>query len=209
VITTCPDRPETIRIILFDLGGVLVEWNGTEELSTLAGLDFSREDAARFWLHSPAVRKFESGLCNPEEFGRQAVAELQLGITPDEWLSLFVSWDRGPLPGAVELLTELSATHELGCLSNNNQLHWSRICEKHEFGRFFRRQYLSHEIGLCKPDPRIFEFVLDDLGLPPGTVFYLDDSPEIVKSALELGIQAVRAKGVEEVRGVLTREGLL
>ncbi|MGW8181165.1 MAG: HAD family hydrolase, partial [bacterium] len=150
------DTDEAVQIILFDLGGVLVEWNGTEELVRLMGERFSREDAFRFWLHSPAVLSFESGLCTPEEFSQLVVAELSLEIEPAEWLSRFISWDRGPVPGATDLLVDLGARHTLGCLSNNNELHWRQIRDDWGFGEFFRYQYLSHEIGMMKPDPGIF-----------------------------------------------------
>jgi putative hydrolase of the HAD superfamily len=197
-----------IEIILFDLGGVLVEWNGTEELMKLVGQDCSRNMAERFWIHSPAVRRFESGLCTAREFGQEAVAELDLDLEPEEWLRLFLSWDRGPLPGAIELLTAVGKSHVLGCLSNNNELHWGRVRDKHRFDQLFQHHYLSHEIGLCKPDPRIFQYVLNDLGRAPETVLYMDDSAEIVSTAQQLGFRAFRTRGINEVRQALVREGL-
>jgi putative hydrolase of the HAD superfamily len=197
---------DVVGIILFDLGGVLVEWNGSEELPKLVGGSFSKEDATQFWLHSSAVRRFESGLSTAEEFGEEAVAELHLDILPQEWLRLFISWDRGPLVGAKELLAELSVHHELGCLSNNNELHWNRVCDLHRFDQFFGCQYLSHEIGLCKPDPALFQYVLADLQLSPSTVLYLDDNREIVEAAKELGIRAFQARGIDEARAVLRSE---
>jgi putative hydrolase of the HAD superfamily len=199
---------EPVRIVLFDLGGVLVDWDGTKELRKLAGMG-SEADASRFWLHSPAVRKFESGQCSAEQFGFACVRELGLAIGPDKWLELFVSWDRGPYPGAIDLLGELGSCFDLGCLSNNNDLHWKRVCDFHGFGTLFDHKYLSHEIGMCKPDPRIFQYVLKDLGLPASAIFYLDDSLECVETALQHGIRAVLARGLEEVRQALSRAQLL
>lgn len=203
------DATQAPQIILFDLGGVLVEWNGTKELVRLVGDRMSSQDAFNFWLYSPAVLSFECGLCTPEEFSRQAVAELDLEMEPEEWLELFISWDRGPVPGATELLAELGACYPLGCLSNNNELHWGKLRDRYGLGQLFSRQYLSHEIGLCKPDPRLFQYVLNDLNLPPETVLYLDDSSEIVATAQTFGIRAVQARGIEEVRNVLSREKLI
>ena len=196
-------------IVLFDLGGVLVHWDGANGLRELLGEKFSPEDARKFWLESPSVRSFESGRSTPDEFARKAVEELNLSMSPDEWFRQFFSWDRGPFPGSLELLSRLDSQCELGCLSNNNELHWNQIRDHWGFGRFFRYQYLSHEIGMVKPDPGIFEYVLRDLGVPPERILYLDDNPECVEAALKFNLRAAKAQGLGEVRQVLSNEGLL
>ena len=50
-----------IRAILFDLGGVLVDWDGTTPLVEFTQGRLSREGARRFWLESPQVRRLETG----------------------------------------------------------------------------------------------------------------------------------------------------
>ncbi|GAB4254299.1 MAG: hypothetical protein Kow00109_29760 [Acidobacteriota bacterium] len=200
---------EKIRCVLFDLGGVLVEWVGTPALVDLTGGRLSEEEARRFWLESPWVVRFERGQCTPEQFARGAVAELGLSMSPQEFLERFKTWDRGPLPGAWELLDELRGRYLLGCLSNNNALHWDIIRNDFDFGRRFDRCYLSHEIGLAKPDPGIFEYALQDLGLPGHQVFYLDDNPECVEAARRVGLEAELARGVPEARRRLQEAGLL
>lgn len=196
------------EIVLFDLGGVLVNWDGARALKELLGDRFSPEAARRFWLESPAVRGFESGRATPEEFSRKAVEELKLSMSPDEWFREFFSWDRGPFPGAKQLLVSLKSECELGCLSNNNELHWRQIRDDWGFGEFFRYQYLSHEIGMMKPDPGIFEYVARDIKEPAERILYLDDNPECVEAALKVGFRAARAVGMIEVRQVLSRAGL-
>lgn len=197
------------EIVLFDLGGVLINWDGANGLTGLLGERLSPEAGRRFWLESPAVRDFESGRINASEFARRAIEELRLDMDPEEWFRQFFSWDRGPFPGSKGLLKSLDSRCELGCLSNNNELHWSQIRDKWGFGSFFRYQYLSHEIGMMKPDPGIFEYVLRDLGRPPERILYLDDSPECVDAALQFGFRAVKVLGLGEVRQVLSRVGLL
>lgn len=198
-----------VKIILFDLGGVLVNWDGNAGLSNLIGDDFSQEDARRFWFLSPAVARFETGQISPEEFARQALSELSLEISTKEWLSHFISWDRGPFPGAAELLEELEAHHQMGCLSNNNELHWNRLCEIYKFGRYLPHQYLSHKIGMFKPDPAIFEYVIHDLDISAASIVYLDDSPENVEAASGTGMRARLARGLDETIRVLKSEHLL
>ena len=203
------DRAGRITCILFDLGGVLVQWDGVPALVEVSRGRLTEEDARRFWLESPSVMRFERGQCGLQEFARGAVKELGLAMDPEEFLARFKTWDRGPLPGAWELLDELRGRYLLGCLSNNNALHWEIIRNDFDFGRRFDRCYLSHELGLTKPEPGIFEYALRDLGLPASRVFYLDDNPECVQTARSLGMYAEPSRGVSEARARLATAGLL
>ncbi|MBI5821800.1 MAG: HAD family phosphatase [Verrucomicrobia bacterium] len=203
-----PAANHTIRVILFDLGGVLVEFDGIAPLITLSGNRLDKEGARRFWLTSPSVRQLETGKCGADEFARSAVAELGLTMAPDAFLRQFVSWDRGPMDGALSLLDALKPRFLLACLSNNNELHWSRLCDETTLPGKFHRCYLSQEIGLMKPDPASFSYVIRDLETAPEHILFFDDNPECVEAAQRLGLHARRARGVEEVKAVLAELGL-
>lgn len=198
----------TIQTILFDLGGVLVEFDGVAPLIALSGGRLDKEGARRFWLMSPAVREFETGRCGAEEFARRALAELGFAMAPEVFLRQFVSWDRGPMEGALDLLDALKPQFLLACLSNNNVLHWNRLREETKLPGKFHRCYLSQEIGLMKPDRESFAYVIRDLGVPPERILFFDDNPECVEAARLLGIHARRARGVGEVKAALAELGL-
>jgi HAD superfamily hydrolase (TIGR01509 family) len=193
--------------VLFDLGGVLVEWDGIEPLVRLSGGALDRDLARRFWLESPSARAFEKGLCRPAEFAAGAVRELGLRLRPEEFLVEFAAWDRGPLPGALDLLEELRPRCRLACLSNNNEIHWGKVIA--EFGRSFSKLFASHETGLIKPDREAFEAAAGDLGVPVGEILFLDDNPECVEAALAAGMRAREVHGVAEARRALEGAGLL
>ncbi|MCK4804567.1 MAG: HAD family phosphatase, partial [Spirochaetes bacterium] len=57
-----------IKVILFDLGGVLVDWDGKGPLVELSGGKLNKEEARRFWLESILVREFETGRLAPDQF---------------------------------------------------------------------------------------------------------------------------------------------
>ena len=197
-----------IPVLLFDLGGVLVEFDGIAPLIALSGNKLDKEGARRFWLTSPAVRKFETGKCSADEFAREALSELGLAMAPDVFMRRFVSWDRGPMDGALSLLDALKPHFLLACLSNNNELHWNRLLEETRLPGKFHRCYLSHEIRLMKPDPESFAHVVRDLGARPEHILFFDDNPECVEAAQALGFQARQTRGVGEVRSVLSELGL-
>lgn len=198
-----------IETLLFDLGGVLVRWDGVEALRSLPGIRLTREQARKFWLDSPSVRRFEKGRSSPEEFAAEAVLELGLSLSPDDFLACFADWDRGLFPGSAQLLERLRPRFHLACLSNNNSVAWPRLRDEHGLSRFFERCYLSHEIGKAKPDREIFEFVLGDLQCAPDRILFFDDNPECVESARAVGLQADIVTGPEEVRRALERRRLL
>lgn len=197
------------EVILFDLGGVLVEWDAIEPLISLCRRPLSREQARRFWLESPWVRAFESGCCGPAQFVAGVVTELDLGCSPEAFLAAFASWDRGPAPGALELLEELSPRFFLACLSNNNEIHWTRLRDEFGMGTRFRRCYISYETGLFKPDPAAFELVCATVGVGAERILFLDDNPECVRAARSLNMAADEAHGVSGARAILAGRGLL
>lgn len=197
------------EVILFDLGGVLVDWDGVEPLVRLSLGALDPEEARQFWICSPAVRRFERGESSPREFAEGVLAEIPLPMSPERFLEEFASWDRGLLPGARELLRDLAANFKVACLSNNNEIHWPRLRDHHGLGGRFDCAYLSHEIRRVKPDVEAFQHVIADLGCAPASILYLDDSPECVSAARRSGMVAFRVSGVEGAREILARLGLL
>lgn len=192
-----------VRFLLFDLGGVLVTWKGIEGLRDLSQGRMSLEESRLFWLNSRWVREIGRGGCSVEEFLHGVTAELDFPLSSEDLMKAFLEWDQGPMPGARELLTELRKKYPLGCLSNNEEVHWNLLKEKYQAEQWFDRCYLSHEIGMIKPDPEIYLHVLDDLGLKPATILFFDDNPECVEGARRAGMQSRLAKGVSDLRSIL------
>ena len=197
-------RAREIDCLLFDLGGVFIEWDGIVPLINLTDGRLTPDQARRFWLESPWVRKFETGRCTPGDFGRGVVDELSLRIEPEAFLAAFYSWDKGPLPGAKELVLALKERYPLACLSNNNVLHWDNPALQ-AFVSPFDPCVVSHQVGLVKPDHAIYELAIRRIGKPARKIVYFDDNPECVDAARDAGLQAYQAKGVDAVRARLAQ----
>ena len=73
----------------------------------------------------------------------------------------------------------------------------------------FHRLYPSHETGLVKPSPEVFEYVVHDIGGSPEQFLFFDDNPECVQNARQTGLNACQVEGVEEVKQVLKELKLL
>lgn len=188
------------RLLLFDLGGVLVDYDPIGPLTQLLPHRDDHHDIVRRWGNRRELRQLETGQCPPREFAAAVVAEFSLRLSPEEFLENFSLWDRGPVPGAIDLLRSLRGKIRLACLSNNNSVHWSRLCEVFGVDREFDATYLSHEIGIMKPDPRAYEYVLARERVTPQETVFVDDNAGNVAAARALGINAYQCVGFGAVR---------
>lgn len=196
------------RVVLFDLGGVVVELGGVEELGALVGE--SREDEVwRRWLHCPWVRRFERGQCSAAEFARGMVESWALPMVPDQFLEAFHRWPRGLLPGARDLLSELEGRVRRACFSNTNAFHIEHQLEAFGLRELFDEHYFSHRIGLVKPDREAYEHVVAGLGCAAEEILFLDDNRINVEGALAVGLDAHRVQGVPAARRLLVERGIL
>jgi HAD superfamily hydrolase (TIGR01509 family) len=193
-------------VVLFDLGGVLVDNTGEQGLSALLPYQLSRQEIWARWLASDAVRRFECGRISPEVFAARFVEEWRLEVGPAAFIESFVTWPKGLFDGASVLVRNLRAQHRVACLSNTNALHWARFPELPEL---FDSSFASNLTGFLKPDPEAFEHVLRELDVRADAVCFFDDLLQNVEAARALGIRAVQVRTFAEVEPALRAEGLL
>jgi 2-haloacid dehalogenase len=196
--------------VVFDLGGVLIDWD-------------PRHLYRKLLADEAAVEEFLATVCTPEwnaeqDRGRpfaEGVAEL-VGRHPVHAAAITAYHERwtemlgGDIAGTVELLAELRDTGvPLYALTNWSAETFGIARERYQFLEWFDGVLVSGEERMIKPEPAIFRLLLDRFGLDPGAAFYVDDSPANVAAAGELGFDAVRFTGPEQLRRDLKARGLL
>jgi FMN phosphatase YigB (HAD superfamily) len=201
-------RSGSIDLVLFDLGGVLIDFGGVGAMKELAGIE-SDDEVWRRWLTCEWVRSFERGQCSQEDFAKGLIRDWRLPVGPEAFLDAFRTWPGGPLPGADTLVRNVQRRVPAGCLSNTNILHW-----QDHFGRWpifdaFDFRFLSFEIGHVKPDRELFDHVAAALPAAPDRVLFLDDNVVNVEGATAAGFIALQVKGVDEARRGLIAMGVL
>jgi FMN phosphatase YigB (HAD superfamily) len=201
-------RDRGVDVVLFDLGGVLVDFGGVEPMKQLSGIT-DDEEIWRRWLSCRWVRDFERGGCTASEFAAGVVADWDLPITPDEFLECFRGWLGGPLRGAAQLVAEVAGVVTVGCLSNTNALHWEEQFSRWAVVSELEHRLFSYELGAVKPDREIYERALARLGAAAHRVVFLDDNQINVDGAAATGLVARRARGVDEARAALEELGVL
>jgi putative hydrolase of the HAD superfamily len=193
-------------VLLFDLGGVLIDFAGFEEMRRLLPEVSDRSEIRDRWIQSESVQLFERGDITPEMFARRLVDEFHLGLSVEEFIREFVSWARGPYPGAASLLNRLRSTHRIACLSNSNELHTPiHRASIHPHVDSF---YFSDGIGLVKPDREIFDHVIRDLAVSPRKIAFFDDTPVNIEAAREVGLTSYLVDGIAALKARLRRLGL-
>jgi putative hydrolase of the HAD superfamily len=196
-------------VLLFDLGGVLVELTGVPTMLAWLGNAMTVDELWRRWLSSPAVRRFEIGRSSLAEFGAALVAEFGLPVAPHEFIDAFARWPRGLYDGVIPLLESLHGSYRLACFSNTNELHWSRLREEMGLGRYLDASFPSHLIGCLKPDRDAFDYVVNKLLCTPDRILFLDDNIVNVEAARAAGMQAHRAQGFPAVVQILGHLGVI
>jgi putative hydrolase of the HAD superfamily len=198
-----------IDTILFDLGGVLIELAGVEQMLAWSPGVPDTAELWRRWLHSPAVRRFETGGSDRDAFAAEIVSEFRLPVGTAEFLDAFTSWPRALYPGATALLDALKPRFRLASVSNTNEIHWRRFRDAWSLDGYFDHNFPSYRVGRLKPDADYFHHVLNALGTHVEHVLFVDDNAINVDAAARLGITARRVEGPDGVRAVLADLALL
>jgi len=198
------------KAAVFDLGGVLIDWD-------------PRYLYRKLLADEAAVEEFLATVCTPawnaeQDRGRpfaEGIAEL-VERYPAHAAAITAYHERWPemlggdLPGTVELLAELRANGvPLYALTNWSGETFGIARERFGFLEWFDGVLVSGEERLVKPDPAIFRLLADRFGLDPRATFYVDDSEANVAAARQLGFDAVRFTGAERLRRDLTARRML
>lgn len=198
-----------VRVVLFDVGGVLVQLNGVATILDWTGNRWDTQELWRIWLHSPAVRAFETGRMDPETFAADLLRELDISIDATHFIESFTAWPTGLYPGALDLIARIPGRYTRALLSNSNVLHWPRVIGDMGLGAVFQHQFSSHLTGKIKPDRAAFEHVVSELRCEAGAVLFLDDNLINVEAARAAGMQAEVAAGIAGAERVLQQAGIL
>ena len=197
------------RTVIFDLGGVYFS-DGTRRAidKIAAGYGVDRQTVAGF-LNGEAGASYRTGRISGDRFWQQAAALWDIRASAAE---LSMTWCESyqPIQGTVRLVEQLrTADHQLLYLSDNTQERVAYLEEKYGFLKNFDDGVFSHLVRCKKPDPMIYEFVLAKALNPAAACVYIDDKPEYLEPAKQLGMGVIAFKSAGQLEVDLKRLGLL
>ncbi len=205
------ESPACLEAVVFDLGGVLIDWNPRHLFRKVFDGD------------ETAMERFLSTVCTPawndhQDRGRpfgEGIALLMnehpgfaepIRAYRSRWIEMLA----GPIPGSVEILSELREHGtRIFALSNWSAETYPEARDHYPFLSWFQEILLSGEVGLAKPDPAIFELARERFGIRPATSLFIDDSLVNVEGARAAGFQATHFRGARSLRRELAAAGLL
>lgn len=176
------------KVLLFDLGGVIVRWTGMEALSQMTGL--KREKIAEKFSGSSVFSDYEIGLCDDETFIQALISEFGLKVSPERAKTLWQEWVGQTYAGTKEALSALRADYTVACLSNTNALHWAWLPRHIVIEDYFDYGFASHLIEAAKPDAISYQICVEKLGVSSSDIWFFDDTLVNVEAAATLGMRA-------------------
>lgn len=200
-----------INTIIFDLGGVLIDWNPQylykklfqneaqmhEFLDTICTGDWNEEqDAGRTLAEGTAVLL--------EKYPEQ---EENIRAFYGRWVEML----KGPIEGTVEVFKSLkdSGKYKIYALTNWSAETYPIAVEKFDFLNWFDGVVVSGTEKMRKPDPAFFQILLDRYGVEASEAVFIDDNFRNIESARKMGVDSIHFKGPEDLKEELQQRGIL
>lgn len=199
-----------IQVVLFDLGNVLVNLGTQEDFAKVFQMEAGSESELwEMWLKSPSVKAFDSGQIPLPVFVERLLSETNRDVDPNSFTENFINWPKGLFEGVIELVQSIPPHFHRAVLSNTNDAHWGRLMDEMQLSGLFHSYFASHQMGLVKPELEVFDYVVNELGVNPEHILFLDDNQVNVDGALTKGIQAEQVKGIASAQEILYTYGVI
>lgn len=190
-----------IDTIIFDLGRVVLDFDHhliTQRLSKIS--EYNEARLFDFVFSSGLEESFDKGKMSPRNFFKEIFKILNVSIDFEGFKLIWNDIFFPPKDGMVKLLNELKEGYRLYLLSNTNILHFEYCRDKYKILEVFEEYILSYELGVRKPDPRIYLEALKRSDSNPDSCIYIDDIKEFTEAATKVGIKGIHFTSVEELQ---------
>jgi len=200
-----------IRLIIFDLGNVVFEINNQNVFKYWAHVtSLPEEFFADHHIPDMIFHQFERGELTPEEFHRVLITSKDVDLSfedfSDGWNAIYGE----AYPEVHNVLQKLSDKVFLVALTNTNELHYKVWMHKYaETLKYFKKLFISSQLGFRKPEFRAFKYVLEECQAKPCETLFFDDVLENITKAHELGIHAVQVSEPSDITTELQRRRLI
>ena len=198
-----------ISAVVFDLGGVLIDWDPRHLYRQLFADDAEMERFLREVCTGSWHLQHDLGADIPESCRRLAAAHPGYRDLIMAWAERGEEMAAGQLDQTVAVLTGLKAAGQrCYALSNMEPDAFAIRRERFAFMAMFDGFVISGLEGVAKPDPRIFAILTDRYRLDPAATVFIDDAPRNVAAARALGFAAVRFESAGQLANDLRALGL-
>lgn len=204
-------QKQKVKTIIFDLGGVLINWD-------------PKRLYRKIFDEEAAMEKFLAEVCtmdwNEQQDAGRLIADAnallidQFPAFKSEIEAYYGRWEEmlgGAIEGTVNILNQLiqQDNHEIYALTNWSAETFPIAQARFDFLQLFKGILVSGVEKLKKPDPKIYQLLLNRYQLEASTSVFIDDSQRNINAALALGIDAIHFTSPEALENALMNRGII
>lgn len=201
-----------IKNIVFDFGGVIADIDRDKAVQAFIKLGLKDAETRLDKYHQTGIfQGLEEGKLSADEFreelGKLCGRSLSVEETRQAWLGFFTGVDLRKL----DYILELGKSYRVYILSNTNPYVMSWACSPEFSSRgksladYCDKLYLSYQIGCTKPESEIFHHMLEDSGMIPSEILFVDDGGANIRMGNELGMHTYRPENGADWREELAQ----
>jgi putative hydrolase of the HAD superfamily len=193
-----------VKNVVFDAGGVLLEWNPPRVVAELyPDPNVQAQIRERIFEH-PDWHEFDRGRISAADAAAHFSRLSGLGTEEVDRLLRITAESLRPIEGTIRLVEDLAAAGvHLYLLSNMPVSTFDIVIRRHAFFAHFRHLVVSGAILLLKPEPAIYKHLVDETGIVPAESVFIDDLTRNVIAARESGLHAIQFTTAEACRAEL------
>ena len=191
-----------IKNLIFDLGNVLYDIDFKQMNVAFASIGIEGMDK-HFTLNKShqLFLDLEMGFVNEQKFYEGVRALVNLPLTNEQiqfaWNALLMGFRKN----SIDWIKQNNSKYNIFLYSNTNQIHHDYFIAEFEnkvanypFVSLFKKPYYSHEMGMRKPDPASFSYILEKEGLVASETLFIDDNEPNILAAASVGLQVLHLK---------------
>lgn len=194
-----------ITTIIFDWGGVLTKGRYTRSILGLIEEEKQVPPSSISEAFDKLIVEINEDRLSFEAFATQVAERCGLDITEQELSSIFRRAIR-PNEAVIERAQALKEQYALVMLSDNDRMTVSNLQRDHaDMMHLFPKKFFSYDLKIKKPDQRVFQHVIKELGVAPSECLFIDDKQKNVDAAIKEGMQALRYQEADQFQEELDR----
>jgi putative hydrolase of the HAD superfamily len=198
-----------IKVICFDLDGVYFINGKKNFIANLVSRGVTEEEAIRVFLKSDQMnQQYKTGRINDEAYWSWAAKQWGLNLSPQELIDLMIAGYEVNQPAAALVKKVREEGYKTAICSNNFPARINGLNKRFNFLADFDVVVVSYEVGVLKPDQKIFETLIEKSGVKPGEIVYSDDDAGKIEGATKLGVKTFVYEDFDQFCQELKKLGL-
>ncbi len=190
--------------IVFDIGNVICEWNPLKLVGRLFASEMERKQAIEHVIAHEDWKMLDKGLLSLDEAISRADQRCSLGV--EKITTLFEETPKSlePIQETLDIIMDLSAKgYRMYILSNMHKHTFERLTGILDIWKYFSGIVISSHVKSIKPEPEIFEYLIDAYDLIPRNTVFLDDLKCNIEAAKSLKFNTIHVKKTSKIKAAL------